>query len=91
MCVHRIQEVKLSAIRDSRKIKDGEIKTACMQSCPTSAIVFGDYNNPESELNKMWEADGRSYHLLEELDTQPNVFYQTKVRNGEAGEMKKES
>jgi molybdopterin-containing oxidoreductase family iron-sulfur binding subunit len=89
MCVHRIQEVKLTAKKDSRKINDGEIKTACSQSCPTQAITFGDYNNAESELNKMWKPEERSYHLLEELDVQPNVFYQTKVRNAEAGEKHK--
>lgn len=86
LCVQRIQEGKLAAKRESRKVKDGEIKTACMQACPTNAIVFGDYNNPESELNKMWKPEERSYHLLEDLDVQPNVFYQTKVRNVESKE-----
>ena len=83
LCVQRIQDGKLTAKRESRKIKDGEIKTACAQACPTHAIVFGDYNDKESELNKMWKPEERSYHLLEELDVQPNVFYQTKVRNTE--------
>jgi molybdopterin-containing oxidoreductase family iron-sulfur binding subunit len=83
MCVQRIQDGKLTAKRESRKVKDGEIKTACAQACPTNAIVFGDYNNKESELNKMWNPEERSYHLLGELDVQPNVFYQTKVRNVE--------
>ncbi len=83
LCVQRIQEGKLTAKKESRKLKDGEVKTACMQACPTHAIVFGDYNNKESELNKLWKPLERSYHLLGELDVQPNVFYQTKVRNVE--------
>ncbi|MCX6292527.1 MAG: TAT-variant-translocated molybdopterin oxidoreductase [Bacteroidetes bacterium] len=83
LCVQRIQEVKLNAKRDGRTVKDGEVKTACSQSCPTQAITFGDYKVKDSELNKMWKPEERSYHLLEELDVQPNVFYQTKVRNVE--------
>ncbi|HLG35130.1 MAG TPA: TAT-variant-translocated molybdopterin oxidoreductase [Bacteroidia bacterium] len=86
MCIQRIQETKLNAKKESRKIADGEIKTACLQACPTHAITFGDYNIAGSEINKMWKPEERSYHLLEELDVQPNVFYQTKVRNTEAGE-----
>jgi molybdopterin-containing oxidoreductase family iron-sulfur binding subunit len=88
MCIHRIQETKLNAKKESRKIKDGEIRTACSQACPTHAITFGDYNNAESAINKLWKPEERAYHLLEELDVQPNVFYQTKVRNAEAGKEK---
>jgi molybdopterin-containing oxidoreductase family iron-sulfur binding subunit len=91
LCVQRIQDGKLTAKRESRKVKDGEIKTACMQACPTNAIVFGDYNDKSSELNKMWKPEERSYHLLEELDVQPNVFYQVKVRNVEPEMHSKES
>ncbi len=81
LCVQRLQEGKLVAKKQGRKVKDGEINTACAQSCPTQAITFGDYKDKESMINKMWEPEGRSYHLLEELNVQPNVFYQTKVRN----------
>ncbi|HRH66769.1 MAG TPA: TAT-variant-translocated molybdopterin oxidoreductase [Bacteroidia bacterium] len=83
MCVQRLQDGKLTAKKEGRKLVDGEVKTACAQSCPTHAITFGDFNNPESELNKMWDPEGRSYHLLGELNVQPNVYYQTKVRNAE--------
>ena len=88
LCVQRLQEGKLVAKKQGRKVKDGEINTACAQACPTQAITFGDYKDKDSMLNKMWQPEGRSYHLLEELDVQPNVFYQTKVRNvkGEAHE-----
>ncbi|MFM8432208.1 MAG: 4Fe-4S dicluster domain-containing protein, partial [Bacteroidota bacterium] len=85
LCVQRIQEGKLNAKRAGQPIADGQVQTACAQSCPTNAITFGDYNNKDSRINKMWDPKGRSYHLLRELNVQPNVFYLTKVRNIEAG------
>lgn len=84
LCVQRLQEGKLVAKKQGRKVKDGEINTACAQACPTQAITFGDYKDKNSQLNAMWQPEGRSYHLLEELDVQPNIFYQTKVRNVKA-------
>lgn len=79
-CVQRIQEKKLNAKLEGRPLYDGELQTACMQSCSANAIVFGDVNNPESEVAKMME-DPRNYHLLEELHTLPSVGYLTKIRN----------
>lgn len=79
-CVQRIQEKKQEAKLGQRKVYDGEIQTACSQSCPGDAIVFGDLNNPESRISKLF-ADKRNYHLLEELHTLPSVGYLTKVRN----------
>lgn len=80
MCVQRIQEKKQEAKLAGRMLEDGEIKTACQQSCPGNAIVFGDLNNPESKISKLFK-DKRNYHLLEELHTLPSVGYLTKVRN----------
>ena len=80
MCVQRIQEGKLTAKKLERKLMDGEIQTACQQSCPTNAITFGDLNNKETEISQQF-ADDRRYLLLEEVGVQPNVFYLTKVRN----------
>lgn len=80
MCVQRIQEGKLTAKKEGRKIKDGEFLTACAQSCPTNAISFGDINNSETIVHKQ-NQDERRYLMLEELNTQPSVFYLTKVRN----------
>lgn len=80
MCVQRIQEKKQKAKLEGRMIAEGEIKTACQQSCPGNAIVFGDLNNPESRISKLFK-DKRNYHLLEELHTLPSVGYLTKVRN----------
>ncbi len=83
MCVQRIQEKKQLAKLEGRPIAEGEIKTACAQSCPGNAIVFGDLANPESRISKLFK-DKRNYHLLEELHTLPSVGYLTKVRNTNA-------
>jgi len=81
-CVQRIQEKKLQAKLENRTLKDFEIKTACMQACPSGAIVFGNLNDPDSKVSKLFR-DPRCYHLLEELHTLPNTGYLTKVRNDE--------
>ena len=80
-CVQRIQEGKLIAKKEERKLADGEIKTACQTACPTNALLFGDLNNTETEISKLFN-DERRYLLLEEVGVQPNAFYLTKVRNG---------
>lgn len=80
LCVQRIQDKKQDAKLAGRMLEDGEIKTACQQSCPGNAIVFGDLNNPNSKISKLFK-DKRNYHLLEELHTLPSVGYLTKVRN----------
>lgn len=82
MCIQRIQEGKLTAKKQGREIKDGEIETACAQSCPTNAITFGNIADTSSMVYKMKEEE-RSYYMLEELNVQPSVFYQVKVRNAE--------
>jgi Fe-S-cluster-containing dehydrogenase component len=79
-CVQRIQAAKLNAKNENRPLFDNEIQTACSQSCPANAIVFGDMNNPESELMRLINS-GRRYNLLEELYTQPSVNYLTKIKN----------
>ena len=79
-CIQRIQEKKLTAKNESRKLEDGEVVPACSQACPADAIVFGDLNNKESKISKFF-ADERNYHLLEELHTLPSVGYLTRVKN----------
>ena len=81
MCVQRLQEGKLNAKAEGRNIRDGEIKTACMQACPSKAIVFGDYNDSESEVRKMLDTDGRTYYVIEEINTDPSIGYLAKIRN----------
>ena len=80
LCIQRIQLGKLEAKKDGRMLEDGEFTTACAQACGTGAIVFGDVNNPKSKVSHL-KSEDRSYHLLEEVGTQPSIFYQTKVRN----------
>ncbi len=82
-CVQRIQEKKAEAKVDGRRLEDGEIQPACVQSCPADALVFGDMNNPDSKISKYMKNE-RNYHLLEELHTLPSVGYLTKVRNKKA-------
>lgn len=80
MCVQRIQDGKLKAKRERRELIDQEIQTACQRSCPANAIVFGDLNDTNSEVSKVYRNE-RSYHLLEELNLQQGVKYLTKIRN----------
>ncbi len=80
MCIQNIQYAKLEAKKAGRKLKDGDINCACESACDTGAIVFGDVNDKDSRVFKM-KQDKRMYHLLEEVGTQPSVFYQTKVKN----------
>ena len=80
MCVQNIQKAKLDAKKEGRKVRDGEIDCACETACDTGAIVFGDMLDKSSRVVKE-KKDPRSYVLLEEFNTQPSVFYKTKVRN----------
>jgi Fe-S-cluster-containing dehydrogenase component len=79
-CVQRIQSSKIRAKRELRELKDQEIKTACQQTCPASAIVFGDINDPNSLVTR-WTRTDRRYGLLQELGTRPRTTYLGKVRN----------
>jgi molybdopterin-containing oxidoreductase family iron-sulfur binding subunit len=79
-CVQRISEARIDAERGDTTIKDGELQTACQQSCPANAIVFGNINNPNSRVNQ-WKAQARNYSLLGELNTRPRTTYLAEVRN----------
>jgi molybdopterin-containing oxidoreductase family iron-sulfur binding subunit len=81
-CVQRIQEKKLQAKLENRTLKDNEIKTACMQACPSGAIIFGNLKDRNSKVSGLFE-NPRRYHLLEELHTLPSIGYLTKVWNDE--------
>jgi MoCo/4Fe-4S cofactor protein with predicted Tat translocation signal len=83
-CIQRMQEAKLNAKKENRVLRDGDAKTACQTACPTTAIVFGNAHDPNSELTRMRAQNKqRSYYVLEQLHVLPNVTYLSKVRNTE--------
>jgi len=84
-CVQRLQEGKLAAKKDGRPLRDGEVRTACQQACPTEAIVFGNVNDKNSAVYKLrhQQQQERKYYVLEEIHSLPNVNYLSKIRNTE--------
>jgi MoCo/4Fe-4S cofactor protein with predicted Tat translocation signal len=85
-CVQRINHARIdsetASVREGKdiKIKDGELQTACQQSCPANAIVFGNINDPNSLVSK-WKAKSRNYSLLDDLNTRPRTTYLAEIRN----------
>jgi Fe-S-cluster-containing dehydrogenase component len=73
-CVQRIKAGEIAAEAEKRPLKDGEIQPACVQTCPTKAMVFGDLNDPQSEASRVARS-ARSSKLMEELGTLPHVIY----------------
>jgi molybdopterin-containing oxidoreductase family iron-sulfur binding subunit len=73
-CVQRINRAKLDAKAEGRLVADGEVQTACMQSCPTQAIEFGNLKDPASGVSRIAKG-ARAYHVLGELNTRPAVTY----------------
>ncbi|MFL2673793.1 MAG: hypothetical protein ACJ0G3_03825, partial [Dehalococcoidia bacterium] len=78
MCIQRIRRGTRKAKRDNNEVMDGDISPACVQACPTDAMVFGNQKDPNSKINKM-KNDKRSYTLLDHLKTNSNVWYLAKV------------
>jgi molybdopterin-containing oxidoreductase family iron-sulfur binding subunit len=86
-CVQRISHARIDSKTEGREIKDGEVKTACEQACPSDAIVFGNLNDPNSRVAKLTNLQAehsRNYGLLEEVGTRPRTTYQAVVRNPNA-------
>lgn len=79
-CTQRIATARIDAANEDRRIRDGEVKTACQAACPTEAIVFGDLNDPTSEIAKV-KSSPLNHGLLEELQTFPRTTYLAKVKN----------
>ena len=79
-CVQRISQARIAARREDRSVRDGEVVTACQQACPAGAIVFGDLNDPASQVATR-KRDARNYSLLGDLNTRPRTTYLASVRN----------
>ena len=78
MCVQRIIAGKDRARDEKRKVKDGDITTACQQTCPTQAITFGNLKDETSDVTTLHHSP-RAYAVLDELGTRPSVAYLKKV------------
>jgi molybdopterin-containing oxidoreductase family iron-sulfur binding subunit len=79
-CVQRIMEAREDATRENKPLKGSDVHTACQDACITTAIHFGDMHDPSSEINK-YRNHKLGYHVLENLNTRPNVTYIAKLRN----------
>ena len=80
-CIQRIRMAKDNAKDDGRRrVRDGEVVPACVQSCPTEAMVFGDSKDPDSKVSQVMDSP-RGYKVLEELNTAPSVIYLKKVHD----------
>ncbi|MGE0444122.1 MAG: 4Fe-4S dicluster domain-containing protein [Vicinamibacterales bacterium] len=76
-CVQRIRGAQIQARAEDRELRDGEVNTACAQACPSKALIFGDLEDPNSEVARLAESP-RGATLLEDLGTRPNVTYLAK-------------
>ena len=79
-CTQRINRARIDTKLAGRDLRDGDVRTACQQACPASAIEFGDLRDPSSRVAKA-KSDPRNYALLAELNTRPRTTYLAKVRN----------
>jgi Fe-S-cluster-containing dehydrogenase component len=81
-CLQRTARARQHAERTGVPLADGDVVTACQAVCPTSAIRFGDLNDPQSLVAQLRRSE-RNYALLGELDTRPRTTYLARVRRKE--------
>ncbi len=79
-CLQRIAAAKIRSEEQDRKIRDGQVKTACQQVCPANAIIFGDLNDKNSRVTKL-AAHKLDFAMLGQLNTRPRTTYLAKLRN----------
>jgi molybdopterin-containing oxidoreductase family iron-sulfur binding subunit len=79
-CTQRISSARIEAEKDGRRVRDGEIVTACQSVCPADAIVFGDLNDPNAQVTRL-KKDHRNYNVLNDLNTQPRTTYLAGLKN----------
>jgi Fe-S-cluster-containing dehydrogenase component len=79
-CIQRISAGRIQAEKENRPIRDGEVLTACQAACPTNSIVFGNLNDPASQVARQRSLP-RNYTLLADLNTKPRTTYLAKVPN----------
>lgn len=79
-CIQRISAARINAHEADRKIRDGEIKTACQQACPAEAIIFGDISDPKNQVAEL-KKNPLDYSMLGELNTRPRTTYLAKLHN----------
>jgi Fe-S-cluster-containing dehydrogenase component len=77
-CIQRIVETKMKAKRENRIVRDGEFAPACVQTCPTDALIFGNLKDPESRVANLVRLS-RAYQVLGDLNTKPGVIYLKKI------------
>jgi molybdopterin-containing oxidoreductase family iron-sulfur binding subunit len=83
-CVQRINVARIHAKKEGRTLKDGDVVTACQQSCPTEALVFGNLNDPGSRVSRL-RASKLNYRILEDLNTRARTSYLARLRNPNPG------
>jgi molybdopterin-containing oxidoreductase family iron-sulfur binding subunit len=74
-CHHRLMSAKSKAYFEGRRdLKEDEYIPACVEACPTQAIIFGDLNNPRHRVSELIKSPS-AFRLLERLGTEPKVYY----------------
>ncbi|MFW5658612.1 MAG: TAT-variant-translocated molybdopterin oxidoreductase [Bacteroidota bacterium] len=80
-CTQRLQEAKVNAQREERRVRDEDTHTACSKACPSGSIKFGDINDPDSEVHKLFKEEGHMFFVIEEVKTLPSIGYLANIRN----------